>query len=81
MLLESGLDVACSSISAGETNASIDWYFTVVTLGERKGRGVGGRKKRKKEKLTRDHFPDIILARKQRHYMPKKLSNGFTTGT
>lgn len=37
MVLESRLDVACSSISAGETNASIDWYFTVVTLGERKG--------------------------------------------
>lgn len=40
MVLESRMDVACSSISAGETNASIDWYFTVVTLGE--GKGVGG---------------------------------------
>lgn len=51
MLLESGLDVACSSISAGETNASIDWYFTVVTLGERKS--------------SRDYFLDIIFAHKQ----------------
>lgn len=50
MLLQSGLDVACSSISAGEANAGIDRYFTVVTLGERKsvcgsgGREVGGEK-------------------------------------
>lgn len=42
MLLDTGLDVACSSISAGETNTSIDWYFTVVTLGERKGVCGGG---------------------------------------
>lgn len=38
MVFESVLNVACSSISAGETNAGIDWYFTVLTLEERKGR-------------------------------------------
>lgn len=46
MVFESGLNVACSSISAGETNAGIDWYFTVLTLEERKGRDIKKRKRK-----------------------------------
>lgn len=56
MVFESGLNVACSSISAGETNAGIDWYFTVLTLEERKGRDKKKEKKKKDRiKLERDH--------------------------
>lgn len=33
------LNVAGSSIRTWETNAGIDGYFTVLTLGERKGQG------------------------------------------
>lgn len=46
MVFESVLNVACSSISAGETNAGIDWYLTVLTLEEREGRD---KKKRKRK--------------------------------
>lgn len=48
MVFESGLNVACSSISAGETNAGIDWYFTVLTLEERKGQE---KKERRKDRI------------------------------
>lgn len=39
MVFMAGLNVAGSSIRAGETNAGVDWYFTVLTLEEIKGQG------------------------------------------
>ncbi len=39
VVLLAGLNVAGSSIRAGETYAGVDGYFTVLTLKERRGQG------------------------------------------
>lgn len=39
MVFVAGLNVAGSAIRAGETNAGVDGYFTVLTLEEIKGQG------------------------------------------
>lgn len=45
MVFMAGMNVAGSSIRAGETNTGIDWYFTVLTLEERRGQGKAKKKK------------------------------------
>ena len=71
------LDVAGSSIRAGETNTGIDGYFTVLTLEKRRGQG-----KAKKLIIEYQIFSllEIIPLFKQRQYDPWMLSNHFASG-